>query len=186
MHPVKADLRQEITGFGLLDWAYRKECVRAAGEEEWAALEGHGMSILARAGNVGLKGMSHGAINGRLDVHIDALRVDKFVYDNCSSKLYWHVTVNAEAGRPVPATLALPRVTRCSPRYHENNLQRLVKTYDKDRHWVACEVEYDAPSDEEVSSALKKQAWLHGQYLALLDALPELALDKWKVTDRGA
>ena len=29
---AKADLRREITPFGILDWAYRKECVKAAGE----------------------------------------------------------------------------------------------------------------------------------------------------------
>ncbi len=183
---VKADLRLPITGFGLLDWAYRREFVRAAGEEEWAVLGEKSQSIIARAGEMFGGGMAHGAINGRLDVHIDALRVDKFCYDNCSSTLYWHVTVNAEKGKPVPASFDVARVTKCGPKYKDPFSQRFLKMYDVTRNWVGCEVEYDAMPDEEINAALEKQAWLHGQFLALLDALPELGLEKWRVEGRGA
>src|SRR5688572_1840830 len=74
VHLVKADLRQPITAWKALVWAYADEHVRVATNSDFCrANTGYSSVDLEGAGGTG------GAINGFLEAHDDALAIDDTV-----------------------------------------------------------------------------------------------------------
>lgn len=176
-HP-KADLRRDITAWRLLVWAYRDECVRAASSEVVRQAGSNGLALL-RMGETGIGG---GTINGLLESHLDALRVDAFVGDwmtPLKGGRDW-IAAAAERGRPPVLPERLPRL-RAGPEI--NGKGKVVEFYPLSgrREAYLCPVVWEGWSDAEIEAYRQR----HVLFLALLPALAGLALEKWRVTERG-
>ena len=77
----KADLRAEISAFGLLVWTYADQRVRAASEQGLNDTLGPRVATSTVLGRLGdsVVGNGRGTINGRLEPHGDAWTVDEMV-----------------------------------------------------------------------------------------------------------
>src|SRR6185503_15471647 len=96
---LKADLRQPITAWKALVWAYADECVRMATNSDYRVVNtGYSSVDLEGVGGTG------GAIGGFLEAHEDALAIDEtvrawFDFDG----IYYHrMAIAAEKRKPLP------------------------------------------------------------------------------------
>ena len=173
----KADLRREITAFGLLDWAYRKECVKAAGEQEWTDILGYAPSSIAKMAT-GDIGVGHGTINGRLDVHVDALAVDAFVRKTAGDH-YEMLTLYCEKGKAVPHPDFLPiRKLVPAKRLTLDGIEKVKMIRDPVSHRMQPLLVWDDGYDD---LAIAKWCLVYKAYIDVLVGLLGLKLELWKV-----
>lgn len=175
---VKADLRQPITAWKALVWAYADECVRVATNSDYRRADlGYSSVDLEGAGGSG------GAINGFLEAHEDALAIDETVraWFDFNGTYYHRLAVAAEKRRPLPQACDLPAL-RVVPERKVNGTIK-IEYNSAGRHGTPhyCLVLYDGYTADE----LAKVQELHDLFIALLDIMPGLKLGKWRITERG-
>ena len=174
----KADLRQEITAWRLLVWAYRDEAVRAASNGGPVDASGNGFA-LQRFGETGIGG---GAINGWLAAHEDALTVDAFVWEwlERSPTRYLYVARAAEKARPICPAEALP-AWRAVPRCRDNGRPELIYPLTGRHEPIGCLIDFEGVPPE----ARQRHHELHCLFLAMLAALAGRRFTRWRVTGPG-
>ncbi|MBG1232985.1 hypothetical protein [Aestuariivirga litoralis] len=167
----KADLRREITPWGLLVWAYRDECVRAkSGSQEGSF--GHTDFVMARYG----EGQApRGTINGFLEPHEDALLIDKIMADWFSGidQGYVHTARHAEKGvMPVhPDKLERARLV---PVLKPNGKPRMMYFSGAA---ICCELEATGHTPQDI--ARHETYW--DLLMGLLPVLKARAFTRWRV-----
>lgn len=174
----KADLRAEISAFGLLVWTYADERVRAA-SEEWAG-ETHGPFIsrstpLGRLVD-GVVGAGRGTINGMLYAHEDAVAVDAAVLAGCGGRsdchhyLAWHL--ERRLAPPHPSTL---QPERRVPRLRPNGKPYLL--YDHNRNVIGEAYDVEGYSAKQIAFAEQN----FQNYQLIRSKLLSQKLVKWRV-----
>lgn len=175
---VKADLRQPITAWKALVWAYADECVRVATNSDYRlASTGYSSVDLEGAGGTG------GAINGFLEAHEDALAIDETVraWFDFNGTYYHRLAVAAEKRKPLPRACDL-RPLRVLPQYRPNGTVRMeYRSQGKHAEPHYCLVAYDGHTAEQLTEVQEH----FDLFVALLDILPGLKLMKWRVAERG-
>jgi len=175
---LKADLRQPITAWKALVWAYADECVRVATNSDYR-LPNTGYSSVDLEG----VGGTGGAINGFLEAHEDALAIDETVraWFDFNGTYYHRLAIAAEKRKPLPKAGELPPL-HVVPEYRPNGALRIeYRSQGKHAEPCYCLVTYDGYTADE----LAKVQELYDLFVALLDILPGLKLRKWRVGARG-
>lgn len=176
----KADLRAEISAFGLLVWTYADQRVRAMADgAEWSDGQSRSGTLLGRLID-GIEGTGRGTINGLIEIHEDALAVDALVWawyeGDFAHRAYLAAHLERRNTPPHPATLEpLRRVPRLRP----NGKPHVI--YDSNRHSIGV-------LEDLVGFDEKQIAYADVQYclfIGLLDVLASQKLVKWKVKGRG-
>lgn len=174
----KADLRQPITAWKALVWAYADECVRVATNSDFRlANTGYSSVDLEGAGGRG------GAINGFLEAHEDALAIDETVraWFDFDGMQYHRMAIAAEKRKPLLKASDL-KPLRLVPEYRVNGTIKMeYRNQGKHAEPHYCWVIYEGHTAEELSKAQQ----LYDLFVALLDVMPGLKLRKWRVCERG-
>jgi hypothetical protein len=183
--PPVSDLRREISAWRALVWAYADEVVQAASNvpASWYADLGYSSVAFDR------ERVGGGTINGRLEVHEDALTIHGklWAWFGKDGEAIARVVRAAERRQPLAPSITVERVrlvrlwdqrdeTKPAMRKHRIN----GETVD-----VYCFVEFEGPTEEQ---ALKREAdyrVFYASFLAFLDAMPGFPLTRWKITERG-
>ncbi len=174
----KADLRAEISAFGLLIWTYADERVRAASEEWAGETFGPLVSRSTPLGRLvdGVIGSGRGTINGMLYAHEDAVAVDGAVLAACGGRSDQHQYLALHFERrmvpPHPSTLEPERKV---PRLRPNGKPHLL--YDHNRHVIG--VVHDLVGYSAKHIAFAAQAF--AIYELILVSLASQNLSKWRV-----
>lgn len=183
VNPVKADLRQPITAWHALVWAYADEHVRAAGEEYSYHSQAKETSSTGRLMNMGVV-QGRGAINGRLDCHEDALEIDvklRAWLDEINKGFYPDVAKLVERRRRVPMACELPPL-RLVPKLKLNGTPEMVYNgYGRHDMPLWCWVVKEGYDAAEIAKAQE----LYDLFVAFLDIMPGLKLSKWRIEGRG-
>lgn len=181
-HLPKADLRREITAWRALVWAYADETLRAATDA--ASAPGH----LERSAGV-VRYTDQGRSNTQgcwLEVHEDAFAIDALVmawFDHDGLRRD-ELARYAERRTPPPRQLDLQPL-RCGPVYRANGAIKLEYPPRGRQVPYLCYVDYEGLPPHVVELKQRRQAELHGLFLALLDVMAGLRLSKWKILGRG-
>jgi hypothetical protein len=180
---LKADLRQPITAWHAIVWAYADEHVRAAGEEYNYHSEAKATSSTGRLMNMGIV-QGRGAINGRLDCHEDALEIDAFlrVWLDDVDRSYYPGLVNAiENRRRVPMARELVPLHAVPVRRPNGAIKEEYTRLGSHAAPSYCLVEWEGYTIEELAAAQE----LYDLFIAFLDIMPGLKLSKWRIAERG-
>ena len=175
---VKADLRREISGFGLLVWTYADEHVRAACDGGTYGEVQHGSTVLGRLQD-SVSGSGRGSINGLLNPHEDAMAVDALVWawfdQNGSHRAYLAAHLEKRKAPPDPATLEPQRLV---PRLRANGKPYYI--YDRSRNVIGVIEDLVGHDEKQIAYA----RYHHNLFQGLLEVLPGLKLSRWKVVKR--
>lgn len=180
---LKADLRQPITAWKALVWAYADEHVRAAGEEYNYHSVAKETSSTGRLMNMGVV-QGRGAINGRLDCHLDALIIDiklREWLDDVDPGYYPGLAKAVERRRRVPMACELTPLHAVPVRRVNGMIKEEYKRMGRHDRASYCLVEWEGYSAEELSAAQQ----LYDLFIAFLDVMPSFELEKWHIKDRG-
>lgn len=175
---LKADLRQPITAWKALVWAYANECVRVATNSDYRlANTGYSSVDLEGVGGAG------GAINGFLEAHEDALAIDETVraWFDFNGSYYAHVAQTVEKRRRLPMASELQPLRAVPVRRVNGTIKEEYLGNGRHDAPAYCLVEYEGHTSDELQHAQE----LYDLFVALLDIMPGLKLSKWRITERG-
>ena|SRR6185295_2850277 len=175
---LKADLRQPITAWKALVWAYADECVRMATNSDYRlASTGYSSVDLEGVGGTG------GAINGFLEAHDDALAIDETVraWFDFDGMYYQRLAIAAEKRRPPPKASELAPWHVVPVLRPNETIKCEYRTLGRhDEPWY-CLIDYEGTEPDQLEEAQK----LYDLFLGLLGILPGLKLSKWRVEGEG-
>jgi hypothetical protein len=184
---IKADLRQPTTAWSALVWAYRVENVRAAlmYSADQAALDGGASCLAGLVDRVSSD--RRGLINGRIDAHEDAVRIEGLVAAHVPAASYLQVVRAAEAG-VLPVWDVPERPLRCVPKMKQTpwgEVPELVYPVTGRNVPYLCLIDFTGLSNAEWMR--KKEAavdaWL--DMIRVLDLITAAPLVKWRITGLG-
>lgn len=171
----KADLRRDITAWGMLVWAYRDEKAHMATNADAAGLLGPRMAMTRLEG-----GKAGGLINARLDAHEDAVVLDAMAIEWFGWPGRDRLVKFAEKGVAPPCAIVVERL-RLGPAYDDRG--RMVLIYpERGRHEaIACLVDYHGT--EAAKAEAREREWVewHGLLMAFHGALARRRFRKWRV-----
>lgn len=174
---LKADLRQTITAWKALVWAYADEHVLVATNSE-GRLANTGYTSV----NFG-ESSGSGAINGFLEAHDDAVAIDSMVrawFDFDRNQYFALGKVLERRLRP-PKGSELPPL-RMVPKLKINGMPEMVyKGTGRHDMPLWCWVVREGYDSDEVAKAQE----LYDVFVALLDIMPGLKLSKWRIAGQG-
>lgn len=183
VHPVKADLRQPITAWKALVWAYADEHVRAAGEEYNYHAQPKETSSTGRLMNMGVV-QGRGAINGRLDCHEDALEIDATMrkwFEGIDGAFYPALAKAVERRTRVARACELKPLHPVPVRRANGSIKEEYTRMGRHDAPSYCLVEWEGHTSEEMLQAQQ----LYDLFIAFLDIMPGLNLSKWLISERG-
>lgn len=180
---LKADLRQPITAWKALVWAYADEHVRAAGEEYSYHSQAKETCSTGRLMNMGVV-QGGGAINGRLDCHEDALEIDALLrvwLDDINRAFYPCLAKAVERRQRVPRACELTPLHPVPVRRPNGAIKEEYKGHGRHDQASYCLVGWEGYTPEEMSAA----QLLYDLFIEFLDIMPGMKLSKWRIAGRG-
>lgn len=174
---LKADLRQPITAWKALVWAYADEHVRAATNSKGSWVRPGPSSV-----DLGETGGSSG-IAGFLEAHDDAVAIDGMVkawfdFDG----MQYHRLAFALERRARPPRGCELQPLRLVPKLKVNGTPEMVYNgYGRHDMPLYCLLEIEGYDD----AAIAKAQELYDLFVALLDIMPGLKLSKWRIVGQG-
>lgn len=188
------DGRAEITMWGLLEWAYRREMVRFAGRSAWYD-QGGGFMPISQSGAVcaalrdGIAGRGAATINGRPSAHPDADFVESLVLQWLDGTPDYWLLINAAEKGIFPDTNPARATLKVRPVVGKNGAVRMYLD-PVSRRPTACLIYVTGETDAEYRSrvAEARLRWLDLVTIAmtLRDRLLEHdLLTRWRVTGLG-
>lgn len=176
VNPVKADLRQEITAWKALVWAYRDEMVHMATNNDTGRME----PGLAQND---YQEMPTGSTAGILLAHDDALLIDRKARKWFEpGKMYHYSFSRACARRHILPRARDLKPLRFVPVYRANGTIKMeYRTMGRKGEPYYCPVETEGHTREELDEAQR----LHDLFIAFLDVMPGFSLAKWRIIGRG-
>lgn len=191
----RASSRREISAWGALDWAYRREYVRAGIQAYERRIAGGGGSSWAAIINAGNNCSRGGILHDALPVHRDALAIDACLRAAfCGDvRQYLQVVKLVESGRqPLPYIDPPLRPHRPMPDAPlKRRLRKGVESfevppvYDIHRHQTYCVVKWEGFSAAEIAEREAAQQALYAMIVALLDVMEGWSLETMVVVGRG-
>lgn len=179
----KPDFRRDISAWGALKWAYADQSVRAATHcgSEPAFYCSNGLALM-RVGETGIGG---GAINGLLEAHPDAWAIDNLVANWFDEWPEWRngVAVYAESRRLPPSVEQLPRFKVDGPKLNAKNNPVVLYSARGGRSAYLCPLEV---SEGATQADIDRHAAFLAMFNAMLDIMPGLKLEKWKIVSSSA
>lgn len=186
---VQKTVKRDVSALWMLDWAYRKELVRCAGDEQVAAyLSKDDRSSWQWVMGAAVGSSGRGSIAGHLDVDEDALRVHVFVLKRCGHELARQTMLCAEKGVAVPSEWR-GRPGRYVPvmRVRRGIEEPVVYIDPTTRRPYLCPMVWDGGPRPEVCDRLRiQQIEIYANWIALLHVMVAgLAVDKFNLVETG-
>lgn len=175
---LKADLRQPITAWKALVWAYADQHVRMATNNEGRLAE-NGFS------QMGYSDVGHGsgAINGWLDAHEDALLIDvkTRAWFSVGKNFYGSFAMAVERRRRPAQACELPPLHAVPVRRVNGTIKEEYIRMGRHDTPAYCLVDWEGCDAAELAAA----QMLYDLFVAFLDIMPQLKLSKWRIEGTG-